>query len=286
FAPYPSIHDCEEAEQLEREQESLDVVRTKLETGKIFAVLIEPMQCEGGERYASARFHQQLNQLVRSMDIPLIYDEVQTGSHLGDRFFWHTGFELKDASGNPIGPTGVACAKKTQVGVAINKYPSPFRETFCPAALIRGYASAFTMLQYSDKIDQIEKQISNRLDELTSRHDELIRHPRNRGLAFSFDLNNKEVLANFIKKRFDRGLLFYPAGTNTARFRLNLSFSTDDIDLLFNQIEDCISGSNHTNPSISLPDLSNVDANYRFCENMVQSRVKKATYKLELAIEK
>ena len=51
--------------------------------------------------------------------------------------------------------------------------------------------------------------------------------------SFAFDFKKKEQVAEFIKKRFQYGLLFYPAGDKTLRFRLNLSFTESDMIFLF-----------------------------------------------------
>ena len=81
---------------LRREIEALCQVRTALASGQVFAILIEPMQCEGGDRYASARFHQGLVYLSETFAVPLAYDEIQTGFGLGGEFFWHRMLQLVD----------------------------------------------------------------------------------------------------------------------------------------------------------------------------------------------
>ena len=53
-----------------------DVVRR---AKRVAAVLVEPIQGEGGVRMASARFMRGLRLLTRIYDVPLIFDEVQTG---------------------------------------------------------------------------------------------------------------------------------------------------------------------------------------------------------------
>lgn len=50
--------------------------------------IIEPMQSEGGDRYATARFFKALRLLAtRHHGVPLIFDEVQTGFGLGGTLF-------------------------------------------------------------------------------------------------------------------------------------------------------------------------------------------------------
>ena len=78
------------------------------------------MQSEGGDCYSSDRFHQGLINLCHSFNVPLIYDEVQTGFHLSPRLFWHQQFKLKDPEGKPLFPHYITCAKKAQTGLVLS----------------------------------------------------------------------------------------------------------------------------------------------------------------------
>src|SRR6185503_8483350 len=62
--------------QTQRASLAPDVVRR---ARRVAAVLVEPIQGEGGVRMTSARFMRKLRLLTRIYDVPLIFDEVQTG---------------------------------------------------------------------------------------------------------------------------------------------------------------------------------------------------------------
>ena len=78
---------------------------------RVAAVLVEPIQGEGGVRLASARFMRKLRLLTRIYDVPLIFDEVQTGWGMTGRLWAHELFDL------PLPPDVVTWAKKAQNGV-------------------------------------------------------------------------------------------------------------------------------------------------------------------------
>src|SRR4030095_5006900 len=78
---------------------------------RVAAVLVEPIQGEGGVRIASARFMRKLRVLTRIYDVPLIFDEVQTGWGMTGRLWAHELFDL------PSPPDLVTWAKKAQNGV-------------------------------------------------------------------------------------------------------------------------------------------------------------------------
>ena len=85
-----------------------DVVRR---SRRVAAVLVEPIQGEGGVRLVSAGFMRKLRLLTRIYDVPLIFDEVQTGWGMTGRLWAHEAFDL------PCPPDVVTWAKKAQNGV-------------------------------------------------------------------------------------------------------------------------------------------------------------------------
>lgn len=208
-------------------------VREVLQRGEIFAVLAEPLQCEGGDRYSSARYHNGLINLCQAYGVPLIYDEVQTGFGLGGPFFWHRLFDLRNEDGASLFPDYIVMAKKAQLGVVLSHQKIEFAEQFAAHSLIRGYLQGMAIDQSRKETAAIEKLVRKRNKEFVAKFTKHLESPRTQGLAFSFDFKEKELLDKFIQVRFTQGLMYYPAGSNTARFRLNLSYGEDEIRLLF-----------------------------------------------------
>lgn len=227
---------------LSLEVDCLLKVRNALLTGKHFAIIIEPMQCEGGDCYSSGRFNNALCLMAKSFDVPVIFDEVQTGFHLGREFFWHIQFNLKDIHGNTLYPDFVTCAKKAQIGMVLsplklNKDELERRQEFQVASLSRGYIHAVALDQSQAKIIQLEHQCMQRLEALIKKHPKHLARPRGMGISFAFDLLDKSKLNDFVNKRFAHGLLYYPAGDKTLRFRLNTSFNSQDLNFLFQELD-------------------------------------------------
>ena len=220
------------------EVESLMTLREQLLTGDIFAIIVEPMQCEGGDRYSSGRFHTALLIMARAFGVPVVYDEVQTGFHLGREFFWHRSLDLKDSQGRTLRADYTTCAKKSQVGMVISQSRPPFAGGPPHAAsLIRGYYQGFVLDQSCGYIRHLEEEAKRRLQKLVKRYAQFIARPRAQGLAFAFDVLDKSKLNAYVAERFDHGLLYYPAGDRTLRFRLNRSFKKADLDHLFKALD-------------------------------------------------
>jgi 4-aminobutyrate aminotransferase-like enzyme len=239
---------------LREEIEALLKVRETILMEKPLAVLIEPMLCEGGDRYGTPRFFRALRLLTRSLDVPLVFDEVQTGLGLGGAFFWHHLFDLKNSHGEKELPDVICLAKKAQVGVCLSRFDQELCVETSAASLYRGYLNA-SCVDETD-FERIESQVRHHLFVLQDLiGEELIRSPRNKGLAFAFDLPSAEILNQLISRRFLNGLLFYPAGEKTARFRMMFSSSAREIDQTFLAIYRCIEDISQQGGIPSVPPL-------------------------------
>lgn len=241
FDPNMPPSDNFREDEWELEKKSLIQVKEKLSSGEIFAIIIEPMQCEGGDQYATNRFFNALTALSQSYDVPIIFDEVQTGYHLGDDFFWHKQFELINSNHEMVTPDYLVCAKKAQIGMVISHCDEKSQEEFSVASFFRGYAHAISLDNSHNKILKIKETTNKHLYNLMNKFKDYIENPRGLGLCFAFDLKEKELVPDIIKLRFDFGLLYYPAGERTLRFRLNTGFRTEDIEFLFHQLESLLS---------------------------------------------
>ena len=234
---------------IELEIKALLKTKEKLQTKEIYAIILEPRQCEGGERYLSTRFHHGLVNLARSFSVAVIYDEVQCGFGLSGEFFWHRLFKLIDGKGKPIFPDYVTAAKKAQTGMVLSKKEIELEADFSTASVHRGYIQGLCMDQYEARTKQIEGIVAKELDSLVKKYSTNLSGARNKGLSFAFDFNDEKLLKEFITTRFQYGLLFYQAGANTARFRLNHSFRPELIKFLFETIDLAISNLSQGKPA-------------------------------------
>ena len=267
---------------IKKEVESLLEVRGQLLSKKIFSIIIEPMQCEGGDCYSSDRFHTALLLMAKTFRVPVIHDEVQTGFHLGKEFFWHRQFNLKDLNGKQLNPDYVICAKKAQLGIVLSHRPTKniFKgEEFSVASAFRGYAHAISLDQCQGRIVELESIVTPKINALLKKHSAFISRPRINGLAFAFDLNDPAMLNKFVDMRFKHGLLYYPAGSQTLRFRLNTAFGEKDLNFLFERL-DCICQELFLNTTPLIPthvetDCTTATESYEWHELLISTKLEK-----------
>lgn len=225
---------------LAAEVASLAAVHEQLSTGEYTCVIVEPMQSEGGDRYATERFFRALRLLTRHHHTFLVFDEVQVGFGLGGPFAWHSKFRLLSSRGQPDYPDAVTFAKRAQVGVVMSRFADPEPASAHNASLVRGRIHA-DMVSQSHNAERIEKLVAPRLAQLARAYPHLVQHPRATGYAFAFDLPTAAQLDALIGQRFWRGAVVFAAGTRTARWRLSDSFLAREIDMLFETIRRSLS---------------------------------------------
>ena len=217
---------------LAAEVRSLVAVHDGLLTGEHFACIVEPMQAEGGDRYATDRFFRALRLLTRHHQTPLIFDEVQSGFALGGPFAWHTSFRLVDFRGQPDFPDAVTLAKRAQVGVVMSRFDDPEPTSAHEASLVRGRLHA-EIVSTADNAERLEALCKPRLEAIARAFPHLVSGPRGRGYAFAFDLPSRAHMMAYLGQRFWRGAVVFGAGTRTIRYRLSDAFLAREVDLLF-----------------------------------------------------
>jgi L-lysine 6-transaminase len=201
----------------------------------IAAVIIEPIQAEGGDHHFRAEFLQALERVCRERECFFIVDEVQTGIGITGKMWGHEHFGIR--------PDALAFGKKTQccgclVGPRVDEEPHNVFKV--PSRINSTWGGNLTdMVRFARFLEIIDEEglVENARDvgaELlaglqTIEHEEkgALRNARGRGLMIAFDLESallrKRLLSIFEKN----GLLALPCGPRSIRFRpaLNLGRS-------------------------------------------------------------
>lgn len=199
---------------------------------EVYAAIVEPMMAEGGDLHHDAAFYRALRAATRRHSIPLVVDEVQTGFATGGPFFWWQRHGLGLPGAPDTSPDLLTLAKKAQLGVVLSRYPDPAPVPVHLASAVRGHLQAlFSHEQHAGLAD-----LDERLAELARAFADLVSAPRRVGSTFAFDLPSNEHVQRFIAQRFARGLLTYPAGSRTVRFRLGAGFDRRRLADLFARI--------------------------------------------------
>jgi L-lysine 6-transaminase len=203
----------------------------------IAAIIIEPIQGEGGDNHFRAEWFHTLRRICDESDILLIFDEVQTGIGSTGRRWCCEHFGVL--------PDLLAFGKKAQVcGVMAGPRLDEVRENCfrLPGRINSTWGGNLTdMVRATHCLRAIddEKLIENaatmgriflkKLQELAEA-EPVITGVRGRGLILAFDLPDTGTRESFYKGLFEAGLLAIRSGQNSIRFRPALDLTAEAID--------------------------------------------------------
>lgn len=203
-------------------------------TENTVAILMEPVQGEGGIIAAKKEFLEQVRALCDEKDILLMFDEVQCGvGRLGTLFAYQTYGVVPDVMSTAKGiaggvPCGLMMAKEK---VAEAFVPGDHASTFGgnPLATTAGNVVVDELL--GGLLDNVKEQgvyLREKLEEVAAKHKELVKEVRGIGLMQGMELT--EPAGDYIAKAIDMGLLLVGAGKYIIRFVPSLIVSKEDID--------------------------------------------------------
>ena len=224
------------------EKLAINQIKTAIteEGNDIAALIIEPIQGEGGDNHFRPEFFRALRQICDESDIFLIYDEVQTGLGLTGRMWCHQHF-------GGVEPDVLAFGKKTQVcGCMVSRridevennvfvVSSRLNSTWGGNVIDMVRAQRYLeVIQEENLVENAAKTgdvILRRLEGIQSEFPEVISNARGRGLMMAFDLPSGEHRNKLIGLLMDNGLAVIGCGWKTIRFRPPLNVSADEADM-------------------------------------------------------
>ncbi|MBU3182361.1 aspartate aminotransferase family protein [Clostridium psychrophilum] len=212
---------------------------------KVCAVIIEPIQGEGGINIATIEFLKAARELCDKYDALLIFDEVQCGmGRLGSLFAYKKFSVIPDVvgiakalgGGFPIGAT--ITNKKASTAFVPGDHGSTFGGN--PLACAVGVAVLTQLVDGGiiDKVDEKSAYIKARLLNIKEKYgviDEI------KGIGLLIGIKLKTDTKKFCKLCFDKKLLVIAAGNNVVRLLPPLNVTKPDIDEALDILEAVIS---------------------------------------------
>jgi acetylornithine/N-succinyldiaminopimelate aminotransferase len=186
------------------------------------AILIEPVQGEGGVRPVPSEILRRLRELCDEHGMLLVFDEIQTGMGRTGKLFAHEWagvtpdvMAVAKAIGNGF-PMGACLATaKAASGMTAGTHGSTYGGN--PLAMAVGNAVLDVMLAegFLDRVQQTASHLRQQLAMLVERHSDVFEEVRGQGLLLGLKCRpaNTEVAAALRA----RGLLVAPAGDNVIR---------------------------------------------------------------------
>jgi acetylornithine/N-succinyldiaminopimelate aminotransferase len=191
-------------------------------TAETAAVLVEPVQGEGGMIPASAEYLRGLRQTADEFGLLLIFDEVQCGIGRTGKLFAHewAGVEpdiLAAAKGLGGGfPVGACLAnEKAASALVAGSHGSTFGGNPLAMAVAGSVLDVILADGFLDRVQEIAKGLHGRLETLVKDHPTVLSEVRGKGLMLGLkcEVPNGDLSA----KLFENGLVTVVAGDNVVR---------------------------------------------------------------------
>jgi len=210
----------------------------------IAALIIEPIQGEGGDNHFRNEFFIQLRRLCDEHEMMFMVDEVQSGVGLTGKMWAYEHFDAV--------PDILAFGKKTQVcGIMVGSRVDEIKENVFNVSsrlnstwggnlvdMVR--AQKYLEIIHRDHlVDNAAKQgadLLKGLEGIGEKHEQ-IANVRGRGLMCAFDLPSSNQRDQFKDQLYKHGLVVLGCGEKTIRFRPPLIVETEDINEMLSIVE-------------------------------------------------
>src|SRR5229473_5345304 len=203
----------------------------------ICAIIIEPIQGEGGDNHFRGEWLKKLREICNANDVLLIFDEVQCGMGVTGRNWCCQHFDVL--------PDLLAFGKKAQVcgvmggprldEVKDNAFRLPSRLNSTWGGNLTDMVRSTHYMRIVEKeylVENAAKVGAYFLDQLRDlqRYEPAISAVRGRGLMLAFDLPDADTREKFWKGLFDLGVLTLRSGDRSIRFRPALDITAEVVD--------------------------------------------------------
>lgn len=215
-------------------------------TKETAAILIEPIQGDGGIRPAPKGFLSALRELCNEHGLLLCFDEIQCGMGRSGKLFAHehdgvTPDIMSVAKGIGGGfPLGACLATENAArGMTTGTHGSTYGGNPMAMAVGKTVFETISQKPFLDHVSHIGNHLKQGLESIAASCPKTIAEIRGTGLMLGIKCiqNNRELM----DKLKDKGLLLAPAGDNVLRLLPPLIIEQHHVDESLQIIKDCFS---------------------------------------------
>lgn len=220
---------------------NLDSVKA-LVTDKTCAVILEPLQGEGGINTATPEFLTGLRNLCDEHDILLIFDEIQCGmGRTGSMFLWQQ-FGVKPdimamakaiGNGLPVGAFAVT-AKVAADSLVPGDHGTTYGGNPLACAAVNKTIEIYKKENLTAHAKAVGEYLTAGLDAITAEYDCILER---RGLGLIQGLVVSRTPGDIIHKAMTEGLLIISAGSNVLRMVPPLIITKEQVDEMLEKLK-------------------------------------------------
>ena len=222
----------------------LDSVKA-LVTDRTCAIIVEPVQGEGGINVATEEFMKGIRKICDENDILMICDEVQCGmGRTGSFFAWQEYGVRPDimtmakaiGSGFQVGAFAMT-EKVAEYSLAPGDHGTTYGGGPLACAAVAKTVEIFEEKHIPEHVKEIGAYLKKQLEELAKKHD-CILACKGKGLMQGIQLSISP--AEVTKKALEKGLLLISAGSDVIRFVPPLIITEKEVDELIRILDEIL----------------------------------------------
>ena len=186
------------------------------------AILVEPIQGEGGIRPADIDYLKQLRATADEFGLLLIFDEVQTGMGRTGKLWAHEWAGITPdvmavakglGGGMPIG--AIMATSDAAQGMTPGTHGSTYVGNYLSSTAALAVLKEVTSDGFLDRVQEVAAYLQSKAEEVVAKHPNVFQEVRGRGLMMGFVC--KITNLDMWNKLRDAGLLTVPADDNVVR---------------------------------------------------------------------
>lgn len=216
------------------------------------AILVEPIQGEGGIRVPPYGFLRALRELCDEHGLLLVLDEVQSGMGRTGKLFSHMGSGIEPdimaiakgiGAGFPLG--AFLATKEAGKGMVFGTHGTTYGGNPLATAVGNAVLDLILAPGFLDNVARTGLLLKQRLAALKDGHPEIIQEIRGEGLLLGIKLREAVTAGDFAAALRKQKMLVIPAGENVARLLPPLTLGDSEIDEALRRLESACAGLEH-----------------------------------------